>query len=59
MIERYSFPEMREIWELKNKFSTWLEIELLATEAHVELGVLPEEAYQEIKAKAAFSVERI
>jgi adenylosuccinate lyase len=59
MIQRYSFPEMREIWELHNKFNTWLDIELLATEAHVKLGVVPEEAYEEIKTKAKFSVERI
>jgi adenylosuccinate lyase len=59
MIDRYSFPQMRELWELQNKFSTWLEIELLATEAHVELGIVPKEAYEEIKAKASFNVERI
>ena len=59
MIDRYSLPRMRAIWELENKFDKWLEIELLATEAHVKLGVVPQEAYEEIKAKAAFSVERI
>ncbi|MBE0448660.1 MAG: adenylosuccinate lyase [Actinobacteria bacterium] len=59
MIERYSFPRMRSIWELENKFEKWLEIEILATEAHVKLGVVPEEALKEIKAKAAFSVDRI
>ncbi|HZD61067.1 MAG TPA: adenylosuccinate lyase [Anaerolineae bacterium] len=59
MIERYSLPRMRSIWELENKFEKWLEIEILATEAHVKLGVVPEEALEEIKAKAAFSVDRI
>jgi len=59
MIERYSLPRMREIWELENKFEKWLEIEILATEAHVKLGVVPEEALEEIKSKASFSVERI
>lgn len=59
MIERYSLPRMREIWELENKFDKWLEIEILATEAHVKLGVVPEEALEEIKSKASFSVERI
>lgn len=59
MIERYSLPRMRGIWELENKFDKWLEIEILATEAHVKLGIVPQEALDEIKAKAAFSVERI
>jgi len=59
MIERYSLPRMRSIWELRNKFDKWLEIEILATEAHVKLGIVSEEALEEIKAKAAFSVDRI
>ncbi|MDI6716126.1 MAG: adenylosuccinate lyase [Actinomycetota bacterium] len=59
MIDRYSLPRMKAIWDPKNKFSKWLEIEILATEAHVKLGVVPEEALKEIKAKASFSVERI
>lgn len=59
MIERYSLPRMRGIWELANKFEKWLEIEILATEAHVKLGIVPQEALDEIKAKATFSVERI
>ncbi|PJB78989.1 MAG: adenylosuccinate lyase [Candidatus Aquicultor secundus] len=50
---------MRAIWELENKFDTWLQIEILATKAHVKLGVVPQEALEEIKAKAAFSVDRI
>lgn len=50
---------MRAIWELRNKFDKWLEIEILATEAHVKLGIVPQDALDEIKEKAAFSVERI
>ncbi len=59
MIERYTLPRMGAIWELENKFSKWLEIEILATEAHVKLGVVPQDALEEIKAKASFSVDRI
>ncbi len=59
MIERYSLPRMRAIWELENKFDTWLQIEILATEAHVKQGIVPQDALEEIKAKAAFSVDRI
>ncbi len=35
MITRYSRPEMRAIWTDENKLKTWLQIELLASEALV------------------------
>jgi adenylosuccinate lyase len=59
MIPRYSCPEMRAIWTLEHKFRTWLEIEILATEAQVELGIVPKEALAEIREKASFNVGRI
>ncbi|ASI47537.1 MAG: adenylosuccinate lyase [Anaplasma ovis] len=41
MIERYSLPEMVEIWEEKTKYEIWMAIEVLACEAQVKLGVVP------------------
>ena len=41
MIPRYSLPEMVEVTGDLSRFRRWLEIELLATEAHVPLGVVP------------------
>ena len=41
MIERYSLPEMAEIFSDESKFRRYLEIELLATAAHSDLGVVP------------------
>ena len=41
MIPRYSTPEMNEIWSDVSKFGRFLEVELLATEAHAEIGVVP------------------
>jgi len=49
---------MREIWTEQRKLEIWLQIELLATEALVEAGVVPRPDYEVMKAKAAFSVER-
>ena len=43
MIERYSRPEMRNIWTEENKFKAWLEVEICACEAWAELGVIPKE----------------
>lgn len=41
MIERYSRPEMAAVWADTTRFGRWLEVELLATEAHAALGVVP------------------
>ena len=46
MIERYSLPEIAEIFSDESKFSRYLEIELLATTAHSELGVVPRDHAQ-------------
>ena len=51
MIERYSLPEMKSIWEDSFKYSTWLKIEVLACEARVKMGDVPEEDLKEIKKK--------
>ena len=59
MIERYTHPEMGNIWSLENEFRTMLKVEVLACEAMQKLGEIPEEALREIQTKANFSVERI
>ena len=59
MIERYSLPEMRDIWTEQSKLGNWMKIEILACEAMSELGQVPPEAVAKIKAKAAFDVERV
>lgn len=59
MIERYTRPDMGAIWSDENKYRIWLEIEILACEAQAELGVIPKEAVEEIRAKASFDVNRI
>lgn len=59
MIERYTRPEMGALWKDESRFQTWLDVEIAATEAHVQMGLVPAEALAEIKAKAKFDVERI
>ncbi len=59
MIDRYTREEMGKIWQDEFKFSTWLEIELLSTEARVKLGEVPSKAFEIIKEKANFDVKRI
>src|SRR5918993_786574 len=59
MIARYTLPEMAAIWSLENKFQKWLDVEIAVCEVHAEDGTIPAAAVDEIKAKAAFTVERI
>lgn len=59
MIERYTRPEMGRIWEPKNRYAKWLEVEIVACEAMADQGLIPREALKNIKMKADFSVERI
>ena len=59
MIERYSLPEMAAVWSDEARYQRWLEVELAACEANCELGRIPPEAMEQIRAKASFQVERI
>ncbi|RLB09841.1 MAG: adenylosuccinate lyase [Deltaproteobacteria bacterium] len=59
MIDRYTRPEMGQIWTDENRFSKWLKVELAVCEAMAEEGLIPEDALKRIKEKASFSVDRI
>lgn len=58
MIQRYSRPAMREIWSEQRKLEIWLQIELLAAEALSAAGLVPKRDLAQMKARAAFSIER-
>src|SRR5262249_62354226 len=58
MIQRYSRPEMREIWTEQRKLEIWLQIELLASEALSAEGLVPKKDLAQMKARAAFTLER-
>jgi adenylosuccinate lyase len=59
MIERYTLPEMGDLWTDTYKLKTWLRVEIAACEAQAELGYIPMEAVEEIKAKANFDPDRV
>lgn len=59
MIERYTLPEMGELWTDTYKLKTWLQVEIAVCEAQAELGYIPAEAVEEIKAKAKFDPQRV
>ena len=57
MIDRYTRPEMGHIFSLENKYAIWQEIEVLACEAHAEMGVIgiTREEAAWIRAHASFN----
>ncbi|WP_088240134.1 adenylosuccinate lyase [Calothrix rhizosoleniae] len=59
MIERYTLPEMGNLWTDTYKLETWLQVEIAVCEAQAELGYTPKEAVAEIKAKANFDPKRV
>jgi adenylosuccinate lyase len=52
VIPRYSTPEMDAVWSDESRFSRWLEVELLATEGHALLGVVPSADARECRSAA-------
>ena len=59
MIERYSRKEIKNIWNDKNKYSIWLDIEIAAAEAMEKLKIIPKGVSKKVKSKAKIDVQRI
>ncbi len=59
MIERYSRPSMKKVWDLETKFQKWLEVELAACWVHTQMGLISQADYHTIVEKAQFDVQRI
>jgi len=59
VIERYTRPEMARIWEARNRFRIWLDIEILAMEAMVRQGFIPADALARVRKNAKFDIPRI
>ncbi|MBT4125647.1 MAG: adenylosuccinate lyase [Chloroflexi bacterium] len=49
MIPRYSRPEMNAIWSENNAFELWLQVEIAASQAWTDEGVVPAEDMVKIK----------
>ncbi len=59
MIPRYTGAEIGAIWTDQNRYSIWLDVEILACEAMNKLGMVPAADLNRIKKRAKFSVKRI
>lgn len=58
MIERYTRPEMAEVWSATHKTDTWLKVELLVCEGWAREGVIPQDAIERIRA-ASYNAQRM
>ena len=59
MIPRYTHPEMGRIWSEQRRYETWLQVELAASHAMADAGIVPTEAAKELETKASFDIARI
>jgi adenylosuccinate lyase len=59
LIERYTLPEIGNVWTEEAKYRAWLKVEIAVCRARAELGEIPAEEVEELAEKADFSVERI
>ena len=49
MIDRYTRPEMAQVWSEKRKVETWMQVEMLVCEAWAAEGVIPSAALENIR----------
>ena len=59
MIERYSRKEIKKIWDEKNKYQIWLDIEIAAAQAMEKLKLIPKGVSAKVRKKAVINVDRI
>jgi adenylosuccinate lyase len=59
MIDRYSMPEMASLWTDEARMQRWLDVEILATEAWADLGVVPKADAEVVRAKSSFTVDAV
>jgi adenylosuccinate lyase len=50
---------MGRIWSEERRYQSWLEVELAAADAMAAAGIIPADAAQDLRSKAAFDVSRI
>ncbi len=59
MLERYTKPEMAELWSEQAQFQSWLDVELAACRAWSDIGVIPSEDVDTLYEQATFDIDRI
>ena len=52
MIDRYARKELKKIWDEKNKYQIWLDIEIAAAQAMEKLKLIPKGVAEKVRKKA-------
>src|SRR5207237_6915010 len=59
VIARYTREQMGSVWTPQHRMETWLAVELAATDAMAEEGLVPREAASASRSQASFTVEAV
>jgi adenylosuccinate lyase len=59
VIERYTRPEIAEIWTDEGKYRRWLQVEIAVCKVQCERGLIPLDAFEAIESRASFDIARI
>ena len=59
MIDRYTLPEMAEVWSERRRLALWLEVELAVTAAREERGEIPPGTTERIRRDVRLDPERM
>ncbi|MCT2588449.1 adenylosuccinate lyase [Streptomyces sp. N2-109] len=49
MIPRYTLPPMADLFSDQHRYATWVRVEILASQAQVQLGLVPPEALEDMR----------
>ena len=59
MIDWYSRNDLKKIWDEKNKYQIWLDIEIAAAQAMEKIQIIPRGVASKVRRKAKINVDRI
>jgi adenylosuccinate lyase len=59
MIERYTLPEMGQVWSEAHKYELWCRVETIVLEAHAAAGTVPADAVEPVRAAPAPTPEAV
>jgi adenylosuccinate lyase len=59
VIDRYTLPEMGQVWSEAHKYELWCQVEILVLAAHAKAGTVPEEAVPPVRAAAPPTPEAV
>src|SRR3569623_1755913 len=59
MIERYTLPEMGQVWSEAHKYELWCKVEALVLEAHAAAGTVPADVVAPVASAPAPTPEAV